>query len=135
MTSNNIVQLNKPSLSDARLKCFSDYTPLRDIEIVDTKQGIWKGNRVIEPGTNPDMMTVIYFRRRDSRDPQRSSAAAPTEIEAMWTELHIKDASIMGYEFYLIPKVKMLFGYDPPSSTILKAPMPVSESGPFHRGN
>ncbi len=124
----NIVQLNKPPISDARLKCFSDYTPLKDIEVVDTKQGIWKGSRVIEPGTSPDVMTIIYFRRSKTLDQNQLS-----EIEAMWPEIHIKDTSIMGYEFYLIPKVKMLFGYDPPSSTIIKAPMQMGKSGPFQR--
>ncbi|KKK89184.1 hypothetical protein LCGC14_2735660, partial [marine sediment metagenome] len=107
---------------------FSDYTPLKDIEVVDTKQGIWKGNRVVEPGTNPDVMTVIYFYRRKHRQGPRME---PTEIEAMWPEMYIKDCSIMGYEFWLIPKIKMLFGYDPPSSTIIKAPMQMKKPGPF----
>lgn len=125
----NIVQLNKPSIDDARLKCFSDYTPIRDIEIVDTKQGIWKGKRVIEPGTDPSVMTVIYFRRAKKMTP--TDGESLTELELMWPELHVKDASIMGYEFYLIPKIKMLFGYDPPSSIIAKAPMQMKRPGPF----
>ena len=126
----NIVQLNKPTVSDARLKCFSDYTPIRDIEIVDTKQGIWKGKRVVEPGTNPDVMTVIYFRRTKGVGPI-TKPTEPTELELMWPELHIKDCSIMGYEFYLIPKIKMIFGYDPASSIIVKAPMSMKKPGPF----
>ena len=84
MKNTDIIQLNKPPISDARLKCFSDYTPLKDIEVVDTKQGIWKGNRVVEPGTNPDVMTVIYFYRRKHRQGPRME---PTEIEAMWPEM------------------------------------------------
>ncbi len=126
-----ILQLTKPPMSDARLKCFSDYTPVRDVEVVDAKQRIFKGKRVIEEGTPDNVMTVIYFRRSDKRDPQRTSTHPMTEIETMWPELHFHDHTILGYEFYLIPKVKMLFGYDPPSSTILKAPMQRKTPGPF----
>jgi len=123
---NKIIPINKPPLSDARLKCFSDYTPVRDVEVVDTEQKIFKGNRVIEPGTASNVMTVIYFRRVGKKDDR-------TEIEQMWPEIHIHDCTIMGYEFYLIPKVKMLFGYDPPSSIIVKAPMQMKEPGPWSR--
>ncbi len=126
----NIVQLNKPPIDDARLKCFGDYTPLKDIEVVDTKQGIWKGTRIVEPGTSPDVMLIIYFRRRRKA---QGPVVEPSDIETMWPELHIKDASIMGYEFWLIPKVKMLFGYDPASSIIVKAPMQAGKPGPFSR--
>ncbi len=128
--SDNIVQLNKPPINNARLKCFSDYTPIRDIEVVDTKQRIWKGNRVVELMTSPDAMMIIYFRRAEK---MTETSGGCSEIEMMWPELHIKDESIMGYEFYLIPKVKMLFGYDPPSSIIVKAPMAVGKPGPFQR--
>lgn len=131
MTEENIVQLNKPPISDARMKCFSDYTPVKDIEIVNTKHQVWKGKRVIEEGTPEGIMTVIYFRRRDKGDPQRSNVPKLTELETLWPEIHIHDATIMGYEFWLIPKIKMLFGYDPPSSTILKAPMSRKKPGPF----
>lgn len=126
MTEANIVQLNKPSMSDARLKCFSDYTPVRDIEVIDTKQHIWKGERVIEPWTDPNAMRTLYFRRPKTADPDRL-----TELELLWPELHILDATIMGYEFWLIPKIKMLFGYDPPSSNIIKSPMQMKKQGPF----
>jgi len=123
---NKIIPINKPPLSDARLKCFSDYTPVRDVEVVDTEQKIFKGNRVIEPGTASNVMTVIYFRRVGKKDDR-------TEIEQMWPEIHIHDCTIMGYEFYLIPKVKMLFGYDPPSKVILKPPIRAAKPGPFQR--
>lgn len=131
MTKDNIIQLDKPPMSDARLKCFSDYTPIRDIEIVDTKHQVWQGKRVIEEGTPEGVMTVIYFRRRDKRDPQRTNAPKPTELELLWPEIHIHDANIMGYEFWLIPKIKMLFGYDPPSATILKPSISRKKPGPF----
>lgn len=123
----NIIQLNKPPMSDARMKCFSDYTPVRDIEIVNTKHQVWKGNRVIEEGTPEGVMTILYFRRRD----KRTDAPKLTELETLWPEIHIHDATIIGYEFWLIPKIKMLFGYDPPSSTIIKAPMQRKKAGPF----
>ena len=126
MSKENIIQLDKPPMSDARMKCFSDYTPVKDIEIVNTKHQVWKGNRVIEEGTPEGVMTVLYFRRRDKK-----STHEPTELETLWPEIHIHDATIMGYEFWLIPKIKMLFGYDPPSSTIIKAPMSRKKPGPF----
>ena len=129
MTEKNIVQLNKPPVEDqARLKCYSEYTPIKDVEVVDAKQKIFKGKRIVEPRTNPDEMLIIYFRRPDTKDP-----AKLTEIERMWPEVHIHDCSIMGFEFDLIPKVRLLFGYDPPSSSIIKAPMRMKERGPFDR--
>ena len=116
MAEENIIQLNKPPMSDARMKCFSDYTPVRDIEIVNTKHQVWKGNRVIEEGTPEGVMTVLYFRRTKKGDYRRDNVPKPTELEALWPEIHIHDATIMGYDFWLIPKIKMLFVYDPPSS-------------------
>lgn len=126
MNEESIIQLNKPPMSDARMMCFSDYTPIRDIEIVNTKHQVWKGKRVIEPGTDPNAMTILYFRRLKAVDPNKL-----TELELLWPEIHIHDATIMGYEFWLIPKIKMLFGYDPPSSSILKAPLSRKKPGPF----
>lgn len=132
MSEQKIIDITKPPLSDARLKCFSDYTPVKDVEVVDAKQRVFKGERVIETGTPEGVMTIIYFRRSDKKDKRREDSAL-SEIDVMWPEIHIHDTNILGFEFYLIPKVKMLFGYDPASSTILKAPVARTQPGPFGR--
>jgi len=105
---------DRKKLHNARIKTFGSYVPVKDVEPVDCKEGVWKGNRIVEPGTPEDVMLVVYFSRAYSRD---------NEIDKMVQEYHITDESIMGYEFWLIPKEKLLFGYDPPSPIIEKPPI------------
>jgi len=108
------------TMNNARIKCFGGYIPIRDIEAIDTKQKIWKGKRIVEIGTPTDVLEELFFSRDYSSD---------SEIDKLLCEKHIKDNSILGCEFWLIPKEKLLFGYDPPS-TILKPDIRPSSSRP-----
>lgn len=110
--------------NNARLRCFGNYMPVRDIEIVDAKQKIWKGIRVIEVGTPEGVMEWVFFSRNYRPDVNDYDNIAP--------ELHITDNDIMGFEFWLVQKEKILFGYDPhspiakPSIKLVKGPMGMS---------
>ena len=110
--------------NNARLKCFGSYVPLTNVVCVDTEQNIWKGERVVELGTSPDAMTTLYFSR--DYNPEEN------EFDRMISEKIFPDASIIGFDFVLVPKDKMLFGYDPPS-TIIKPFMDAGKRSPFMR--
>jgi hypothetical protein len=115
--------------NNARLKC-SAHVPLKNIKIVDTKQGIWRGERIIEPGSRTDeMLHQFFWRLKKGTKPEDLG-----EIDRMYPEFHVHDAGVLGEEFWLIPKQRILFGYDPPSSSIFKAPIPLSKGGPFRGG-
>lgn len=89
--------------NDARIKCFGSYVPVRNTEIVDAKQKIWKGERIIEPGTPQDAAKTVYFSRTFDKD---------SDLDKLFKEFHFTDNTILGCEFWLIPKEKLLFGYD-----------------------
>ena len=96
--------------NNARIHTVTTYFPVADIFCVDKKQKVWKGERVIEPGTPEDVYTVIYFSRKYDPD--------VNDWDKMNPEYHITEKDIIGFEFWLIPKEKMLFGYDPPGRII-----------------
>jgi len=111
--------------NNARIKCTA-WVPVKNVKVVDTVQQLYEGERVIELGTMPDDLTTIYFYRLKKGD-------EGGELDRLYPEFHFKSSKILGFEFYLIPKQRMLFLYDPPSSTIIKAPisMAAQKPGPF----
>lgn len=106
---------------DARMRCFGSYVPVKNIVIVDTKQKIWRGDRIVEPGTPEDAMMIVYFNRTFDKD---------SDLDKLFHEYVFTDNTILGFEFWLIPKEKLLFGYDPPSS-IIKPALKFAPGGPF----
>lgn len=103
--------------NNSRIKCFGSYVPVTNITCIDEKQNIWKGDRVIEVATSPEAMLVIFFTRE------------PSEIDNLIKEKTIYDDSVLGFPFTLIPKEKILFGYDPPSMII--KPKATTKQSPF----
>lgn len=109
-------------LSNARIVPLRGQMPVCDIECVDDAQGIWKGTCIPTQGMPDDMNKTVFFSRKYDRE--------NNDFDRIVNELEITDTSILGIRFWLIPKEKMLFGYEP-ASTILKAPIqPVT---PFRR--
>jgi hypothetical protein len=117
--------------NNARILCGRDNFAVTDLERVGgtiqppfedgpAVKEIWKGKRIFEPDTPQNEVETVYFSRCYSRD---------NEVDKMLHgEVHITDKDVIGYEFWLMPKEKILFGYDPPSSIIQKAP-PVRPAG------
>ena len=106
--------------NNARIQSATTYLPVTNIVCVDEDQQIWKGDRVIEPGTPSDQYTIIYFSRK--YDPENN------DWDKINPEYEFTDEDIIGFKFLLIPKEKMLFGYDPPG-TIIK-PIITDRKGP-----
>ncbi len=99
---------------DAVIKCLSQYIPVVDPELVDAKQKLWKAERVLEPGTPDNAADIVYFSRRSVPD---------NDFDKLWPEIEIKNERIIGKPFFLVPKDKLLFTYDPPSMIIKRAPI------------
>lgn len=105
--------------NNARINCQNYYAAIYDYFVSDKKQGIWRGKRVIEPGTPIDSFKEIYFVR--ANDPLK-----PDEMP----EYEFKSKDLIGFPFLLIPKGNMLFGYDGPGVIIKPAIQPQRRS-PF----
>ncbi len=108
--------------NNARIQCMSMYAPIYDYFVHDKKQAIWRGKRVVEPGTPADTFTEIYFVR--ANDPLE-----PNEMP----EYEFKNKDLIGFPFLLIPKGNILFGYDKPGK-IIKPNIVLAKSSPFNRG-
>ena len=97
--------------NNARMHTVNTYFPVTNMVCVDEKQNIWKGERVVEQGTPDNVASIVFFSR--THDPENND----------WDKINppyeFKDTSIIGFKFWLIPKEKLLFGYDE-SATILR---------------
>jgi hypothetical protein len=113
------------ALNDARIKCFGSGVPVFDVECVDAVQSIWRGTRILEPGTPQDAYLTVYFSRAYNYD--------KSDLDRMLYEYHFDDPSLLGVPFLVVPKEKVIFGFDPPSETILKPPVKLQAPGPFSR--
>ncbi len=107
--------------NNARIKCTNLYFAVTNLECVDEKNDTWKGERVIEPGTPSDILLDVFFYRTYDKD---------NAVDMMLHEHEITDTSIIGFKFWLIPKEKMLFGYDRPTS-IIKPNIKLTKPSPF----
>ena len=110
--------------NNARIKCMNLYFPVCNYSCVDVKQNIWKGERVIEPGTPSDQFTIIYFTRNTDEE---------NKLETLVPEYTFKNTKLIGFDFLLVSKERMLFGYDEPSP-ILKPNVRLVKPSPFNRG-
>jgi len=89
--------------------------PIKNIEEVDKDQQIWKGEIVDFPDKTIDD-PVVYFSRKYDR--------ANSDLDRCLEEVHMP-ASVNGYDFWLIPKEKMLCGVMPritPGGVVLPVP-------------
>jgi hypothetical protein len=106
-------------LNDARIKCFGGYLPIARYRCFDEQRSIWVGDRIVEPGTPADALEIIYFSRK--YEPEKS------QIDALMCEYEITDETIVGLPFLLVPKEKVLFGYDPAPKLIKRPPVQLAK--------
>lgn len=90
----------------------NSYIPIRDVELFDEKQNIWRG-KIVDHPDNKISSEFVYFWRFYS--PEKN------ELDLMWPEFSF-DERINGHPFLLVPKEKVLFGYFPPSTIHLPSP-------------
>ena len=96
-------------LNNAQIRCFG-CVAIYDYEIIDAKQKIWKGKLVTDlAATSED--NIVFFSRHYDR--------VNNDVDRMMQEYEIVNESIIGVKFLLVPKDKMLFAYQPPSTIII----------------
>ena len=108
--------------NNARLKCLGAFLPVRDWEVVDTKQKIWKGVPLLQWGMRDNPAPFVFFSREYLPD--------ANDMDKVFHEYEIKNESILGCQVLLVPKEKLLFAYEPGSALIkiakpiIKFPLP-----------
>jgi len=102
-------------LNNAQIKCIGCIA-IYDYEEVDAEQNIWKGTPVFQAEADIEERTIFFSRKYDRVN---------SDVDRMLDEYVVKDESVIGVPFILIPKEKMLFLYQPPS-TIIRVPTKVS---------
>jgi len=112
-----------PSLNQARMQSFGAYRAFYDIQPVDEEKKIWRGRPIIEAsvqqkfgGTPEALQTgwVFFTREYDDRN----------DWDRLYHEFWFEDARILGQPFLLVPKEKLLFGYNPPPKGGIVLPGP-----------
>ena len=104
-------------LNNAVLLPYGAYFPVYDIESVDAKQKIWKGKRVPHLAMGlaaQDKNKIIFF--------SRAYYPEVNDMDMVYPEIEFKSKAIIGVKFWLIPKEKLLFGYEEPSLIARVAP-------------
>lgn len=114
-----MAKIIKP-FANARIQCFGAYIPMRDIKCIDKKQHIWRGKRVAEVLKPEGEISIVYFSHEGPPD---------NDFDKVTPPLHFTDISILGFPFWLIPKHRLLFGYDPPSIIAKAAPKQMGRGG------
>ena len=105
--------------NNARIRCFGKVA-IRDWEVVDGKAKVWKGIVVPNAGTKSDDNIVFFSRKYDYVN---------SDIDRMLDEVEIKDSSLLGFPFLLVPKDKLLFGFLPHSSIVIPEVAFVAKDG------
>jgi hypothetical protein len=75
--------------------------PVSDYECFDEDLQIWKGNLIV-PGTNGNK--VIFFSRKYQPE--------INDLDKLFVEIEITDPELLGVPFILVPKEKLMFGYE-----------------------
>ncbi len=105
---------NKPD-TDLRVKALGHYTMIYNWKVVDQGQNIYQGFPVLQEGMPEEEEGRVLFFSRDYH-PETS------DLDKIFPEVEIKEASIIGCKFLLVSKEKLLLGWRPKSSTILRPP-------------
>ena len=106
--------------NESRLTTFGSYKAFYDIECVDEKQKLWRGKPFIEDGLKrPGMPAApiavwIYFSRDyDTRENKN-------DWDLLYHEYRVDDIELFGVALLIVPKEKLLFGYEPESKIIAR---------------
>lgn len=104
-------------LNNARIKSMS-YAVFYDYEVVDERQGIWKGKLVLDADARTDDKVMYFLRKYDRKD---------NDVDRMLQgEFEFIDTNILGVKFLLVPKDKVLFAYEP-STIIIRPPIKIAK--------
>ncbi len=111
-------------LNNAVIAPFGAYLPVYNIEAVDAKKGIWKG--LIVPHAARGMAAkdedkIVFF--------TRNYLPEVNDMDLVYPEIEFKSKDIMGVKFWLIPKEKLLFGYEEPTTIARVAPGSIKFQG------
>jgi len=105
----------------ARIGPMNGLLPVRDI--TQFEDHIWRGKVIDNTLKTVSELNDIFFSRKYEKD---------NPVDAYLSEHHITNTSLLGFEFYLIPKEKCLFIYDP-ASTIIKPDPKMFNQNPHKR--
>lgn len=95
------------TMNNARLRCLGAFLPVHSIEVVDAKQKIWKGVPIMQFGQRDEPAPFVFFSREYLPD--------INDFDKVYHEFEIKSETVLGEGFWLIPKEKLLFAYEPPT--------------------
>ncbi len=101
------------TLNNARIKDFGIYAAVHQIEQVMEQHNVFKGQVILQENQRRKD-SIIYFRM--TQDPENN------EYDRMFPIIHFTDEDILGEEFWLIPKDKLLFAYEKPTFLIRTEP-------------
>jgi len=112
-----------PKLNNARMNTLGGYKALYDIEVVDEKQKLWRGKPMVEekmkrPGMPAPPEHVWIFFSRDYEI--QTGDQKINDWDLLYHEYMIDDETLMGVSFLLVPKEKLLFGFEPESTIIAR---------------
>ncbi len=96
----------------------SGWVPVRDLEVVDEEQLIWRGTIVDHPHQEMDGR-LVYF--------SREYLPEVNELDQIYKEKFFSDESIRGFPFWMIPKEKLFFTQMPASSIVRPDPRTFSK--------
>ncbi len=97
--------------NNARIMMMGNYLPIKELECMDEEQDIWKGVPISHSGMKAKPSAYVFFSRRYEPD--------VNDWDTVYKEIEFTDTTILGVVWYLIPKDKILFSYEP-ASDILK---------------
>ena len=110
-------------LNNARMNTLGGYKALYDIEVVDEKQKLWRGTPMPEehmkrPGMPKPPEAVFIFFSRDYEI--QTGDQKINDWDLLYHEYEITDESLFGVKILLVPKEKLLFGFEPESTIIAR---------------
>lgn len=115
--------MEKQKLNNARVIMLGHYLAVYNIECIDKQQKIWRGEPVPDLAQRAAGEKFMFFSRKYDKE--------NNDMDKILPELHFTDTNILGVEFYLIPKDKILFGYEPPPKMGILIPkvVPIRQPG------
>lgn len=89
---------SQPQLDQFIISPMGGRIPIKDIELVDNEQQIWKGKAVDYPDRTIEA-PILYFSRKYD--------CVNSDLDRCLEEVHMP-STVNGFDFWLIPKEKLL---------------------------
>lgn len=102
----------KKSFQEGIMFMSGTYMPVKNIELYDEDQQIWKGE-VCQAAMQKMPYKIVFF--------SRQYLPEVNELDQIYKEIHFKPG-VLSFEFLLVPKEKILFGYHEPGTILLPSP-------------